>query len=53
MYMKKINPIGLSFKNTDEDRMLYEWIVQHSNVSGFIKDILRKEMKMRISKKDI
>ncbi len=42
--MGKLKPIGLSFKNTEEDRKLYEWIYNHSNVSGFIKDILRKEM---------
>jgi len=43
--MAKLKPIGLSFKNTLEDEKLYEWIYSHSNVSGFIKDILRKEMK--------
>lgn len=42
--MDRMKTIGLSFKNTDEDRRLYEWIYKHSNVSGFIKDILRKEM---------
>lgn len=42
--MEKLKPIGLSFKNNDEDKKLYDWIYQHSNVSGFIKDILRKEM---------
>lgn len=42
--MAKLKPIGLSFKNTEEDRKLYEWIYKHSNVSGFIKDVLRKEM---------
>lgn len=42
--MNKIRPIGLSFKNTDEDRKLYEWIIKHSNISGFIKDILRTAM---------
>lgn len=42
--MKKIKPIGLSFKNTDEDRELYEWIIKHSNISGFVKDILRDFM---------
>lgn len=33
--------IGLSFKNNKEDIELYEWIILHSNKSGFIKDILR------------
>lgn len=42
--MEKIKPIGLSFKQNKEDRKLYEWICKHSNISGFIKDILRKEM---------
>ena len=42
--MAKLKPIGLSFKNNKEDEKLYEWIYDHSNVSGFIKDILRKEM---------
>lgn len=42
--MAKLKPIGLSFKNTNEDKKLYEWIYEHSNVSGFIKDILRNEM---------
>lgn len=42
--MGKLKPIGLSFKNNNEDKKLYEWIYSHSNVSGFIKDILRKEM---------
>lgn len=40
-----IKTIGLSFKNTPEDKALYDWIYTHSNISGFIKDILRKEMK--------
>lgn len=39
-----MKPIALSFKNTIDDMMLYSWIVTHSNMSGFIKDILRKEM---------
>ena len=36
-----IKPIGLSFKDTAEDMELYEWIISHSNKSGFIKDTLR------------
>lgn len=43
--MKKVKTLGLSFKNNDEDRKLYEWILSHSNISGFIKDVLKKEMK--------
>lgn len=42
--MAKLKPIGLSFKNNVEDEKLYNWIYQHSNISGFIKDILKKEM---------
>lgn len=41
---KSINPISLSFKQTDEDRELNDWIYEHSNVSGFIKDVLREKM---------
>lgn len=40
-----VKPIALSFKNSTEDIELYEWIIGHSNMSGFIKDILRREMK--------
>ena len=39
-----VKTIGLSFKNNEEDKMLCEWIYTHSNVSGFIKDILRQVM---------
>lgn len=35
--------ISLSFKDTMEDKKLFDWISKHSNKSGFIKDILRKE----------
>lgn len=42
-----IKTIGLSFKNNEDDRKLYEWIYTHSNVSGFIKDILREVMSER------
>lgn len=51
--MAKLKPIGLSFKNNTEDRKLYDWIYQHSNVSGFIKDILRKEMNGNKSKEEV
>lgn len=40
-----IKPITISFKNNIEDKDLNEWIIGHSNYSGFIKDLLRKEMK--------
>ena len=39
-----VKTIGLSFKNNEEDKMLCEWIYTHSNISGFIKDILRQVM---------
>ena len=39
-----LKTIGLSFKNTEDDKRLHEWIYKHSNVSGFIKDILRAAM---------
>lgn len=39
-----LRTIGLSFKNTQEDKELYDWLYTHSNLSGFIKDVLRKEM---------
>lgn len=39
------NTIAISFKNTDEDMELKEWIESHSNKSGFAKDILRNAMK--------
>ena len=42
-----VKTIGLSFKNNENDRKLYEWIYTHSNVSGFIKDILREAMSER------
>lgn len=39
-----VKPIAVSFKNTPEDIELYTWIASHSNMSGFIKDILKREM---------
>lgn len=36
-----VKPIALSFKDDTEDIELYKWIKGHSNLSGFIKDILR------------
>lgn len=40
----EVKPITISFKRNEEDKQLYQWILSHSNFSGFIKDILRKEM---------
>ena len=45
-----VKTIGLSFKNNEDDRKLYEWIYTHSNVSGFIKDILREVKKKKYPK---
>lgn len=39
-----MNIISLSFKDTADDKKLLDWINKHSNKSGFIKDVLRKEM---------
>lgn len=39
-----MKPITISFKNTDEDKELHTWITSHSNLSGFVKDILRNVM---------
>ncbi len=47
-----IKPIGLSFKDTPEDIELYEWIKSHSNLSGFIKDILRAAKENESPKKE-
>jgi hypothetical protein len=49
----KNNPplvIPLSFKNTQEDIELYNWISKHSNKSGFIKDILKQIKSKELSK---
>jgi len=43
--------ISLSFKDNQEDKKLLEWINKHSNKSGFIKDILRKEMEKDLKMK--
>jgi hypothetical protein len=42
--------ITVSFKNTLEEVKLYAWILEHSNYSGFIKDILKKEMQKDMKK---
>ncbi len=47
-----VKPIALSFKNNKEDMELYEWIISHSNMSGFIKDTLRAIKGGEISKKE-
>ena len=47
-----LKPIALSFKQTKEDIELYGWIISHSGMSGFIKDILRAAKGNEISKKE-
>jgi hypothetical protein len=42
--------IHLSFKSTQEDIELYNWIAKHSNKSGFIKDILKQTREKEINK---
>ncbi|RXM79560.1 hypothetical protein DP144_01765 [Clostridium tetani] len=39
-----IKPITVSFKKNEGELILYKWVLRHSGYSGFIKDILRKEM---------
>lgn len=43
--------IPLSFKSTEEDIQLYKWLKSKSSTSGFIKDILRKEMNNELNNK--
>lgn len=42
--------IPVSFKNTIEDIELYNWVVSHSNKSGFIKDILKRVKSINLDK---
>jgi hypothetical protein len=51
MKNKKPVIIHLSFKDTDEDRKLYKWIISHSGKSNFIKDILRWFMNKELNNK--
>jgi len=48
-----VKPIALSFKDNKEDMELYEWIISHSNKSGFIKDTLRLVKESEVDKKNI
>lgn len=48
----KANLITISFKNTAEDIKLYAWIISKSCVSGFIKDILRKEYEKELNENE-
>lgn len=47
-----IRPTAVSWKETSEDRILKEWVHSHSNVSGFIKDILKKVYAEEMEVKD-
>lgn len=42
--------IPVSFKNNIDDIELYNWIISHSNKSGFIKDILKKAKSINLDK---
>lgn len=42
--------IPVSFKNSIDDIELYNWIISHSNKSGFIKDILKKAKSINLDK---
>jgi len=48
-----VKPIALSFKDNAEDMELYRWIKSHSNLSGFIKDILKTVKENETPKKEI
>lgn len=39
-----LKPTTISYKNTEEDEKLRDWVHSHSNYSGFIKDVLRERM---------
>lgn len=45
----EVKPIAISFKCTKDDILLYSWIADHSNMSGFVKDILRREMRKELN----
>ena len=42
--MKSNNIISLSFKNSNADLQIYQWLLQKSSYSGYIKDLLKREM---------
>ena len=42
--MKKSNIISVSFKNSIADLQIYQWLLQKSSYSGYIKDLLKREM---------
>lgn len=40
--------IHVSFKENVKDLELYNWLINKSSKSGFIKDVLRAEMKKEL-----
>lgn len=44
--------LTISFKNTEEEKDLYKWITDHSNYSGFVKDVLKEKKKGEIKKQE-
>lgn len=40
--------ISLSFKKSDADLKIYQWLLQKSSYSGYIKDLLKREMEKEI-----
>ena len=39
--IEDMKPIAISFKKTEDDLIIYKWILSHSGYSNFIKDILK------------
>lgn len=39
--------ITISFKDSEEE--VYNWVKEHSNYSGYLKDLIKKEMKKEIN----
>ncbi|MGL5190898.1 MAG: hypothetical protein ACRC7S_14750 [Cetobacterium sp.] len=36
--------VTVSFKNTAEEIELYAWLIKKSSYSGYLKDLIKKEM---------
>lgn len=43
--------ITVSFKNTDAELQIYNFLLQKSSFSGYIKDVIKKEMEKENEKK--
>ena len=41
--MKQLT-VTISFKNSNADLQIYQWLLQKSSYSGYIKDLLKREM---------